>query len=261
MSSRLRKLGPFPRPRETQAPAPAGARTGVAVAARPGVQADVYQIETADRVLLLRRGERLGIGRDPKSDLVFAGDDTVSRRHARLDWVAFARPVVVDLGSANGTFLDGVRVLGRATLDERCALGIGRSLVMIELKHPALIASDPGPLLCRLAGDRWPEVEGELAGPAALQGLLLELAQTRRTATLWLEQVGRNALGRVTFAAGIVVDVQAPRSRGRDGLRELLLHAGATRYMVSAEVEPCDEPLALQVSDVIIDAMRASRAA
>lgn len=228
------------------------------------MQVDVYQLETTDRVLFLRRGERLCIGRDARNDLVFADDETVSRRHARLDWSAFARPVVVDLGSANGTFLDGVRVLGRATLEERCALGIGKSLVVVELKHPALIPSDRSPLLCRLAGDRWPEVEGELAGPAALQGLLLELAAARRTATLWLEHAGagaRSALSRLTFAAGVVVSARGPTMQGADGLRELLLLPGAARFMVRAEVEPCEEPLTLQVSDAIIDATRASRRA
>lgn len=224
------------------------------------MQADVYQLEAADRVLLLRRGDRLCIGRDASNDLVLAGDETVSRRHARLDWTAFARPIVVDLGSANGTFLDGVRVLGRATLEERCALGVGNSLVMVELKHPALIPSDRSPLLCRLAGDRWPELEGDLAGPAALQGLLLELAAARRTATLWLEHDVRR-LSCVTLAAGVIVAARAPTTEGAEALRELLLLPGGARYMVRAEVEPCEEPLSLQVSDAIIDATRESRRA
>lgn len=222
------------------------------------MEADVYQIDTAGGTLLLRRGEQLRIGRDAKNDLVLA-DETVSRRHARLDWAGFARPVLFDLGSANGTFLDGVRVFGRATLEERCAVGIGKALLAIERRHPAVIASDKGPLLCRLPAERGPELEGELAGPAALQALLLELAQARRTVTLWLEHLGQRVLWRVTLAAGVVVDVQGPGTRGADALREMLLLPGATRYMVRVDVEPCEEALSLQVSDAIAEALRSSR--
>jgi len=49
--------------------------------------------------------QSLRIGRDPENELVLEGS-RVSRRHARLEWQA-GGPVLVDLGSANGTRLNG----------------------------------------------------------------------------------------------------------------------------------------------------------
>src|SRR5262249_8170002 len=49
------------------------------------------------------------VGRSPDCDLVAAGDG-VSARHCRL--TATARGLVEDLGSTNGTFVNGRRVAG-----------------------------------------------------------------------------------------------------------------------------------------------------
>ena len=110
-----------------------------------------------------------------------------------------------------------------------------------------------------MVGESAPELDGELAGPEALQALLLELAQARRTATLWVEHPGLNVLSRVTFAVGVVVDARGSDTRGRDALRELLLLPGATYYMVRGEVELVEQPLSLEVSDAIAEVRRSSR--
>jgi hypothetical protein len=54
-------------------------------------------------------GGRLVLGRSPSCQLVFA-DDTVSRRHAELRLVE-GRWMLRDLGSSNGTWVNGRRVL------------------------------------------------------------------------------------------------------------------------------------------------------
>jgi hypothetical protein len=54
-------------------------------------------------------GEEVTIGRDPASEVPLAEDSTVSRRHARIH-VADGGYRVEDLGSSNGTFLNGGRV-------------------------------------------------------------------------------------------------------------------------------------------------------
>jgi pSer/pThr/pTyr-binding forkhead associated (FHA) protein len=51
-------------------------------------------------------GGVLRIGRDPVNDLVLADDGEVSRAHAELRYTD-GRWLVVDLGSRNGTFVDG----------------------------------------------------------------------------------------------------------------------------------------------------------
>ena len=59
----------------------------------------------------------LAIGREPGSDLVLE-DDRVSRRHARIEPQG-AGHAIVDLGTANGTTLNGRRVRGRARAPRR----------------------------------------------------------------------------------------------------------------------------------------------
>ncbi len=214
----------------------------------------VFRIESPERAVVLSRGQTLGLGRAPGNDLVLA-DPTVSRYHARLAWSGRS-PEVVDLGSANGTFVDGVAVVGRTPLEERCLLGVGNVSLQVTLSHPALIPAQ-GPLLCRLVGERGPELDGVLPGPTQLQQLLLDLAQARRTGTLWLEHEGVNVLSRVTLALGTIVDARSGFGRGLAALRHLLLRPGAVRYMLRVEVEPTEQPLSISAREAIADAFRA----
>lgn len=64
----------------------------------------------------LERGGELRIGRHPTNDLVLV-EPHVSRLHAVLRWPGRApAPVLEDRGSANGTHLDGRRVVGLTPL-------------------------------------------------------------------------------------------------------------------------------------------------
>ncbi|MFE9257954.1 FHA domain-containing protein [Streptomyces sp. NPDC006879] len=65
------------------------------------------------------------IGRAPENDLV-VDDLTVSRRHAELR-VQQAGFEIVDLGSHNGTFLNGARIDGAAPVGPEDVIGIGHS--------------------------------------------------------------------------------------------------------------------------------------
>ncbi|GAC56096.1 hypothetical protein GOHSU_02_02450 [Gordonia hirsuta DSM 44140 = NBRC 16056] len=65
------------------------------------------------------------IGRTPDNDIVVA-DVLASRRHARLSSVGGAL-VIEDLGSVNGTFVNGHRITGRQQLAENDVVTIGNS--------------------------------------------------------------------------------------------------------------------------------------
>jgi diguanylate cyclase (GGDEF)-like protein len=74
------------------------------------------------------KGNSIAVGRDPASD-IFIDEDTVSRRHARIE-KRDGQALVVDLGSTNGTYLNDARIQPYATvsLAEGDRLKVGRSI-------------------------------------------------------------------------------------------------------------------------------------
>lgn len=82
-----------------------------------GVAADVERVPSARRaVVLVRESDGatyalpdapVVLGRSQTCDITIAGNSALSRRHARIDPVGLT---LTDLGSANGTFVDGARL-------------------------------------------------------------------------------------------------------------------------------------------------------
>jgi hypothetical protein len=66
------------------------------------------------------------IGRNSACALALAGDDEVSARHARL-FVQDRRLLLEDLGSTNGTWLNGVRLLAPTPLREGDLVRVGQT--------------------------------------------------------------------------------------------------------------------------------------
>jgi pSer/pThr/pTyr-binding forkhead associated (FHA) protein len=75
------------------------------------------------------------IGREPPApaelirELIARGLDNVSRRHAELELVA-GKPCITDLGSSNGTFVNGIQMKPktRQQLQERAVIRFGADL-------------------------------------------------------------------------------------------------------------------------------------
>jgi len=69
--------------------------------------------------------ENISLGRDPKSS-VFLNDMTVSRRHARISLASIDKGLatVEDLGSLNGTWVDGA-IVNKAVLKDGSTLQVG----------------------------------------------------------------------------------------------------------------------------------------
>ncbi|KOU18643.1 FHA domain-containing protein [Streptomyces sp. WM6368] len=111
-------VGPVPPP----PPEPgAGSPSRIANAAVTGT----FRQPTTVRPLPVRTAVR--IGRAPDSDLV-VDDLTVSRRHAELHALADGTYQIVDLGSHNGTYLNGTAVNRAAPVTEGDIVGIGHSV-------------------------------------------------------------------------------------------------------------------------------------
>ena len=80
------------------------------------------------RYPLTRKSTILGRGTDSDVHVVTPG---VSRHHAEIRWNG-KRCEVVDLGSTNGTTLDGEKV-SRAALPDSCTLGVGRARILFQV--------------------------------------------------------------------------------------------------------------------------------
>ncbi len=76
--------------------------------------------------------DRLVVGRSPLSDVVLAADAQVSRTHAVLERIA-GRWVVRDVGSRNGTYVNGARVREPVRLASDDEIRIGKSKLVLKV--------------------------------------------------------------------------------------------------------------------------------
>jgi pSer/pThr/pTyr-binding forkhead associated (FHA) protein len=84
------------------------------------------------------RGERLSVDADlligrgaPEEDRRLGDDPEISRRHARVSRGADGRLTIEDLGSANGTFVNGERIDAPRTLDLGDAVRMGKTVLQV----------------------------------------------------------------------------------------------------------------------------------
>lgn len=193
----------------------------------------IYRLTAGDLSVSFQRGERIRIGRHPENDLVLE-DSSVSRFHARVEWARRpGPPVVADLGSSNGTFVDGVR-RARAPLSELSKLIVGDVRVSLLRVDPALI--DTGGTRVRLFDERWSDSRGHLREAEGVHALLFELERSRRTATFKLEDDGFRV--GVTFARGHIVHaITNGGARGVAALEVLLSRGRGGSFSVTKDVE------------------------
>jgi FHA domain len=104
--------------------------------------------------LFMRQGPRVGqafdlikpvviIGREAGNDVVIE-DAQVSRHHAKLTQQG-ASYIIEDLGSTNGTFIDGHRVMTPTLLNIGAKLGFGDTVVL-EVQ-PGTVGEQPQPMM------------------------------------------------------------------------------------------------------------------
>jgi S1-C subfamily serine protease len=75
-------------------------------------------------------GRSVTIGRDPAAD-VFIDDPRASRPHARITVDAGGSATIEDLGSTNGTFVNGVRIQGPTPLRDADAIALGNTRLVV----------------------------------------------------------------------------------------------------------------------------------
>ncbi len=152
------------------------------------------------------------IGRSSDCDLVLASD-IVSRQHASL--VVGPNDVTVeDLGSSNGTYINGARVLGRGTAVRGDVILVGDVALRVHgTTVPALLPTHPGVE---------PGTSFNLSGslievpPATL---LRYLAVIKKTGVLFLTSPPLTS--RISFTRGHISEVLVDTRKTRDPIQAL----------------------------------------
>lgn len=161
-------------------------------------------------------GECLVIGRDEDCDLVLS-DPKVSRRHASLDRAADGSAVVRDLGSSNGTWVNGERIQS-AALRGHEQIQVGETVLATSPQPPS---TDPGRTV---AGSAF--LGGAVHGQSAVFRLLVERS-VRRATVLAVSAVG------VALVVGGVA-LFALLTRGESAVERVVAAAAPSTVFVEA---------------------------
>lgn len=159
-------------------------------------------------------GARLTIGRSEENDIVLAEDTQVSRVHAVLEPLAGGWSVR-DVGSSNGTFLNGKRLAGEMRLGPGDEVRVGRTRIVLR-GNPA--TTDPGvtetTVLPPQLTPRERDVLVALFRPMVEAEMFAEPASTRAIAqALWVSEAAvKQHLARLYDKFG-VVDGERRRTR------------------------------------------------
>lgn len=88
-------------------------------------------------------GNQIIIGREEGMGIVLQ-DPEASRRHSRISWQG-GQFVLEDLGSTNGTFVNGVQITSPQTLNPGDSIGIGQTALVFQLSGVQMGATQPPP--------------------------------------------------------------------------------------------------------------------
>ena len=103
--------------------------------------------------------DQIGIGRDSANE-ISVNDAEVSRRHARLTFQG-GKYVLEDMGSTNGTFVNGQRLSGPRVLKSGEVISLGEQIVFVY----ETVDSDPG--ATRVSPRQLPEARPATSTPPA----------------------------------------------------------------------------------------------
>ena len=205
----------------------------------------------------LPNNKEIVVGRSSELDMVLV-EDMVSRRHAKLT-VTGDQIFIQDLGSTNGTFVNGEKIK-RARLTEGDRILIGTSIIKLVASDGTAAASNANAKLEDVAQGRRTSQVRTMSGSIAeipLPDLLQLFGASKKTGTLVIRtehDVGKIYIdtGKVQFAVvNEHFDVPPMKS-----LFRILTWAVGSFDMDAAEEREFPTKIEMSVEGILMDAMR-----
>jgi S1-C subfamily serine protease len=185
------------------------------------------------------RGARFVIGRDGECDLVIA-DERASRRHAYLAVREDGRAELHDMGSANGTFVNGHRITEPVLLSGDEQLQFGNTTLATSLSEPSgdatMIGVTPAELAAEAAGaaDAGTPVDG--AGEAPPTPSTIERIRLRKSVRNATVLAGAAVVATVVVVILFVAGVFGGGGSGEPDLTTIVADASRSTVRVEALV-------------------------
>jgi len=88
-------------------------------------------------------GNQVVLGREEGLDIILQ-DPEASRRHSRISWQG-GQYVIEDLGSTNGTFVNGVQITTPQMLSPGDSIGIGQTALVFQMQGGQVPFQSPPP--------------------------------------------------------------------------------------------------------------------
>jgi hypothetical protein len=200
-------------------------------------------------------GAEVTIGRSPDCRLQVPSAGA-SRRHASVacrDGGVMLR----DLGSTNGTFLNGRRIQGEAALQSGDRIRVGGLEILYCCAEAGTAVSEAAG--ARTAASFWPDSTG---GSEALRGsldkvplfaVLQMLEMGRQSGCLAIESSDGEAY--LWLDAGRIVHAETPKARGLEAAIALA-QSGAGRFDFAPGSPAPEHSLAASVTEIVLEATR-----
>ena len=203
------------------------------------------------------------LGRDEDCAIVL-DEEPVSRKHAKVVYHG-SQPELLDLGSTNGTFLNGKRV-HRAFLTNSSRVQVGSSNFVVEAATDVTIEAPtsvtPNGLASLLQKSRnrstpWPQQASAISGRLSelrLPSLLQMIESDRATGTLVILHGGRE--GKLHIHQGVVRHASLDRASGLKALYRLMaLDEGRFDFYIPGR-NPGFDTVADDMQRHLLEAMR-----
>jgi len=203
--------------------------------------------------LALIPGRPFVVGRSDEAQLTIPSQ-RVSRRHAEIGWDAQNEPLLRDLGSQNGTLVNGKRIKGDYKLKHGDELEFGPFLCTYRSRK-ALAGGGGGPP--QMAPDLTQPMMGDAMAGRLDQINLTELLQTlefnAKTGTL--EVYGTDGEGLIVIQNGKPTYAECEGEEGEEGFYKLLSFKEG-QFSFSGDVSEDEVNLNAPMGSLLMEAMR-----